>query len=302
MAFAQGSRSGIGFILESSYGITPSTPHFADIPRGQNTLDLSVSSLESADIRSDRQTAVYRHGNKQISGDIVVDFRDADYDTLLKMAMFNAWSTSTLTVGTTSYSASIEDQQLDIGQYRLFTGCMITSMKMSIKPNAMISTTFSFAGSDMAIASSSASSIPLVAGAGFSPYDSYTGSILENNSTLGVITDLEFTIDNSVRPTFIIGQNTTPYMEYGRAKITGSLQAYFSNAILMNKFINETITTISCTLYDGTSGHHYTFLFPQVKYSTLKSPVSTEQSRMLTMDFIALRDPSTGTELKITHN
>ena len=98
MAFAQGSRSSLSFITESTFGTTP-TGNFTNLPFSTHSLNLTKDRLAGTDIQADRMARVDRHGNRQVGGDIVVDLRDGDYDVLLESAMLNTWATNVLKVG-----------------------------------------------------------------------------------------------------------------------------------------------------------------------------------------------------------
>ena len=308
MAFSQGSRSELSYTAESSFGVTPSgtgLPVFTNIPYNTHSLNLTKDRVEGNEIQPDRMPRVDRHGNRQVSGDIVVDLRKADYDALLESAMFNSFSTDTLKVGTTLKSFSIEDRALDIAQYRLFTGCAVSSLAVSIQPNQMVTGTFSFVGKNMAISGTSADAT-VTAPSGNQPFDSYSGDIkiADSGGTLGsaltVITGVDFTIDNGLNPTFVVGESTTPQLEYGMATVTGSITAYFEDASLVNRFLNETETAIEVSVDDPTGSNPYTFLFPKAKINSANVPVDGPTSRVITLDFVALYDSSEASNLTIT--
>ena len=108
MAFAQGSRSSLSFIVESTFGTTPAG-NFTNLPFSTHSLNLSKDRVAGTDIQADRMPRVDSHGNRQAAGDIVADLRDADYDAFLESAMLSTWSTNVLKVGTTPKFFSIED-------------------------------------------------------------------------------------------------------------------------------------------------------------------------------------------------
>lgn len=298
MVFSQGSRSALGFIDEVTFGTTPATPTLVTIPINSHSLDLTKQTLVSAQIRADRQVEVLRHGNRNIIGDIDVDFRAADFDSLLQSAFFGTKASGVLKVGTTKHSLTIEDQAQDITQYRLFTGCMVSSMDMSIKPNAMVVTKFSIQGKDMAQGATSASGSALSAASGNQPMDSFTGVMKEGGSTTAILAGVDFKIDNGLKPTYVLGSAATPNMEYGLATVTGTVTAYYQDATLINKFINETSTSLEFNLTDGTNT--YQFKMPKVKYTGAAVPIANPQSRMVTLPFQALYNSADSTNLILT--
>jgi len=304
MAFSQGSRSGLAYVVESTFGTTPATPTFIDLPYTTQSLNLTKDRVAGNDIQPDRMPRTDRHGNRQAGGDIVVDLRKGDYDPLLESAMFNTFSTNTLKVGTTPKYFSIEDRAEDIDQYRLFTGMAVSSMGVSLAPNQMVTTTFSMVGKDMSISGTSAATAD-TASSGNAPFDAYSGDLKVADaggtlSAVSIVTGLDFTLNNSLAPTFVVGDDATPQLEYGRAEIEGTITAYFEDAALINRFINETETAIEVSVDDPTGANPYTFLFPRVKINSADVPVDGPTSRIINLSFIALYDSTEGSNLTIT--
>jgi hypothetical protein len=300
MAFAQGSRSSLSFIVESTFGTTPAG-NFTNLPFSTHSLNLTKDRVAGTDIQADRMARVDRHGNRQVGGDIVVDLRDGDFDGFLESAMLNTWATNVLKVGTTPKFFSIEDYAADIDQARVFTGMSVSTMAISLAPNQMVTTTFGMVGKDMTI---SATEKTQDAASGAAPFDAYSGDISIGNvggaAPVAIVTALDFTLNNSYAPTFVIGDDSAPSLEYGRAEVEGTLTAYFEDAALINRFLNETETEIEVSVDDPTGGNSYTFSFPRVKINSADVGVDGPTSRMVSMSFVALYDTTEGTNLKIT--
>lgn len=305
MAFAQGSRSGLAYVVESNFGTTPSTPSLISLPYNTHSLNLTKERVEGNEIQPDRMPRVDRHGNRQTGGEIAVDLRKGDFDPFLESALFNSWSTDTLKVGTTPKYFTIEDRAEDITQYRLFTGMSVSSLAISIAPNQMVTGTFAMVGKDMTISGSSADATTTVS-SGNQPFDSYSGDIkiADASGTLGsaltVITSVELTIDNALNPTFVVGEDTTPQLEYGMANVSGTITAYFEDAALINRFLNETETQIEVSVDDPTGSNPYTFFIPKAKINTGDVPVEGTASRIITMEYVGLYDSTEESNLTIT--
>jgi hypothetical protein len=302
MAFAQGSRSSLSYIVESTFGITPAgNATFTNLPFSTHSLNLTKDRVAGNDIQSDRMTRVDRHGNRQVSGDIAVDLRDADYDDFLESAMLNTWSTNVLKVGVTPKFFSIEDYAADIDQARLFTGMAVSSMGISLAPNQMVTTTFGMVGKDMTIGATQKTQD---AASGAAPFDAYSGDIAIGNvassTTSGIVTGLDFTLTNSFAPTFVIGDDSAPSLEYGRAEIEGTLTAYFEDAALITRFLSEVESELEVSVNDPTGANAYTFLFPRIKINSADVGVDGPTSRIINMSFVALYDAVEGTNLSIT--
>lgn len=300
MAFAQGSRSQLTHILESTFNTTPGSPAMVRLPIVSHSLSLQKESVESGEIRPDRQIAVFRHGNKSVSGSIDVEFAPLNFDELLEGALFGDFDSSNeLRLGTTFKSFSFEDGALDIAQYRVFSGCGINSFSMSLSPNAMVTASFGIIGAGAAAVSGSSLDSSPTEPQSDDPYDSFSATITEGGSSIATVTSLEFTIENGLNPAFVIGSASAPQMEYGRGRVTGTATVYYENATLLNKFINETETSLAFTLNGSTD---YQFVFPKVKFSGGDIPLDSEQSRLITMPFVGLYEAGSdyGTSLKVT--
>ena len=298
--FAQGSRTSLSYIVESTFGTTPAG-NFTNLPFSTHSLNLTKERVQGNDLQSDRMPRVDRHGNKQAGGDIVVDLRDGDYDDFLESAMLGTFSTNVLKVGTAPKYFSVEDYAADIDQAKLFTGCTVSSMGISLAPNQMVTTTFSMVGKGMTMPSSTGASD---AASGAAPFDAYSGDLSIGNvgslSTSAIVTAVDFTVDNAFAPTFVVGSDETPALQYGRATVEGTFSAYFEDAALVNRFLNETNSALQVSVNDPTGSNEYTFLFPYIKINSADTSVGGPESRMVECSFVALYDSTEATNLKIT--
>jgi len=301
MAFAQGSRSSLSYIVESTFGTTPAG-NFTSLPFSTHGINLSKDRVAGTDIQADRMPRHDRHGNKQVSGEIVADLREADFDPFLESAMLSTFSGNALKVGTTPKFFSLEDYASDIDQSRVFTGCTVSTMGVSIAPNQMVTTTFGIVGKDMSI---SATQKTLDAASNNSPFDAYSGSLSIGDtggtpSASAIITGMDFTLNNSFAPTFVVGSDSAPQLEVGRAEIEGTISAYFEDAALVNRFINETETELNVVVGDGTNT--LAFNFPRAKINSADVGVDGPTSRVISMSFVALYDTTDTTNFTITRS
>jgi len=182
----------------------------------------------------------------------------------------------------------------------------VSSLAVSIRPNQMVTGTFSMVGKNMAISGTSVDPAKTVS-SGNAPFDAYSGalSIGDAGGTLtaaAIVTGIDFTINNALAPTFVVGSSTTPQLEYGMATIEGTITAYFEDAALINRFLNETETALQIAVDDPTGASDYTWLFPRVKINGADVPVDNPTSRIITMPFVALYDATEGTNLKLTRS
>ena len=296
--FAQGSRSSLAYIVESTFGTTPAG-NFQNLPFTTHSLNMTKERVSGTDINADRMSRVDRHGNRQVAGDIVADLRDTDFDDLLESAMLNTWSTNVLKVGTAPKYFSIEDFADDIDQARLFTGCSVNTLSVSLAPNAMVTGTFGIVGKDMSISGTPKTQD---AATGAAPFDAYSGDLEIGGSVAAIVTAMDFTLTNSFAPTFVVGDDSAPALEVGDAVVEGTISAYFEDASLLNRFINETETSLKVTVGDNESTPNtLEFLFPRCKINSADVGVDGPTSRVIALSFVALReDGGTDTSLQIT--
>ena len=301
MAFAQGSRSRLAFGVESTFGTAATS--YTNVPYNTHSLNLSKERVAGNEIQPDRMPRVDRHGNRSVAGDITVDLRDTAYDDLIESAMLSTFSTGVIKVGTTPKFLTLEDYAADIDQARLFTGCAVSTMGVSMAPNQMVTATFGMVGKDMTI--SATEKTVSAAGVG-EPFDAYSGDLkvadvdgIGAASALSIVTSVDFTVTNSFAPTFVVGDDSAPALEFGRAEIEGTITAYFEDLSLVNRFLNETESAIEVSVADP-SANTMTFLFPRVKFNAADIPVDGPTSRVVSLPFVALYDDTELTNLKIT--
>lgn len=304
MPFAVGSRSSLGIVAETSFGVTPTTPTFAEVPLRSHSLTLSKERMTGADITADRMLRVDRHGNSQVGGSIEVDLRKGDYDLLIESAFFNTFATDdTISVGTTLHSVSMEDAALDIGQYRLFTGLVASSMSVSLGTNQMAQATFEMVGKGMTQASSSASASAYTAASTNEPFSAdCKGTVSIDGSPVGYVSALEFSISNDVTPAFSLGSCEAQQLAYDMATVAGTLTMYYVDAAVIDAFINETSVALTMEIDDPTGSNGYTFLFPRIKYNGATVPVADGKERFIEVPFVALKDDVTETNLTLTRS
>lgn len=301
MTIATGSRHNLAYIAETTFGTTPNNPGFQNLRHTGTTLGLSKDAIESEELRDDRQVAHFRHGNKNVSGDVNFELSYSTYDDFIEAVLAGSWSTNILKAGTTRRSFTIERHHQDIGKYLRSTGCSVNTMSLSVSPNSMITGSFGVIGKDFTAIGSAVSGASYTAETTSRPFDSFTGNIKEGGSNIAVITGLELSVDNGMEALYVVGQDTTLEPSIGKSTVTGSVTAYFENITLLNKFVNETDTSLEFTL-TADNGKDYTFLMPKVKYNSGNPEVSGPGAVTISLDFIALYDSTAQTQLKITRD
>lgn len=301
MTIATGSRHNMAYVVESTFGTTPSTPVFTPIRHTGTTIGLSKDSIESEELREDRQIANYRHGNKSVSGDINFELSYGSFDDILEAVLCGTWNTDVLKAGTTRRSYTVERHHQDIGKYLRSTGCNFNTMSLSVAPNSMVTGSFGVIGKGFSVASVAVTGATYNTESVTAPFDSFSGSITEGGSSIAVVTSLELSIENGMEALYVIGSSDTLQPSIGKSMVNGSITAYFEDSTLIDKFINETSSSLSFTLTDA-AGNDYLFELPNVKYNSGNPEVGGAGAVTVSLDFVALYDADDASQIVITRS
>jgi len=205
-----------------------------------------------------------------------------------------------LLAGTTQRSFAIERTFSDISKYQQFRGCVINTMSLSVKPNAIVTGEFGMLARGAASTGTPWDSAPTASQTG-SPYDSFTGAVKEGGSAIGFVTAIELKLDNGGTPTYVVGDDQTPAIPLGRSNVTGSLDVYFADLTMLQKFEDETESSVEFYLGSGVpGGESYRFYLPRVKYGSGDNPASDEKPIVLKMNYQALYSTTDETNIRIT--
>ena len=200
-----------------------------------------------------------------------------------------------LLTGTTRRSFSILRDFADLtnGRYQLYTGCEFNTGALSFGLGTIITSTFGLIGSDHSSSASAPSGSTYGSAQTTKPFVSYDGSIREGGGVSTILTGLELNIDNGLEPKYHLGSSSTAGQAgRGRTNISGSVTAYFDDDTMLNKFINETESSINCQVTDA-AGNTLVIFLPRVVYNSGQPDVAGEPNTSITLDFQALYDDTT---------
>lgn len=294
MALAQGARSQLLYKIQSAFG-TVATGAFKTGRFAKSSLKMDKGTTESEMLRADREVQDYRHTTQSASGDIEFELCDVDHEDWLSSAMFRPWNTDVISIGITPQYITFEDGALDIARFQTFQDMLVSKLVIKFAPDpGIIKCTASMVGTGMALAAVSAS-VGTVAPTNNSPYDSLTGAVFDNvaetGNELAIITSIDLTIDNRAQPIFAIGTKTAVGIEFGRGRVTGNMTCYYQDGTFPTRFLNETEFPLVLNFTDPT-GNNLEFRMDRIKINDATAAVENEQSRILTVPFVALRPAS----------
>lgn len=296
--FASGSQHGMRFIKENEFGVAPENPDMRALRHTSSSLVLNKDSFQSNELRRDAQISDLRHGVKQISGDVGIEFSYGEYDELLAAAVRGEWKDDELVAGITQQYFTIERIFNDIKKVETFTGCAVNTLSLDIQTNNMVTGTIGFIGKGVSFSENGVcvNELPSYT---YSPLDGFHGSMKEGGVPIAVITGINLSIDNGIEAANVIGSDEAAALVFGRINVTGTVSAYFENMDLLDKFVNEIESELEIVLGDGGPGSYIIYL-PRIKYSSGTNNVDGEGQITLDMPFQALLDDCTGTNIKIT--
>jgi hypothetical protein len=301
MTISTGARSKVGHITEVTYGTTPATPSLVELPFTSFSVNLIRDEHDDNSIRSDRMERYSLSGNRSVAGAIDVNFSHSLYDSLLESLFQSAFATNVLKVGTTRKSLSLEEGQLDVAQYRVYSGLIVDKMEMTIPSSGIVTAKFDVLAKDQtALSGTSVDADGYTAAAAKSPFtdNGTSGFMKEGGSAVGFVQNIQYTVDNGYGKNFAVGSNVVRDFTTGNAKITGTVTVFFEDAVMYNKFVNGTPTSLDVKLDDGTNTVQV--YFPNVKYTGATKTISGNGPVSMTMPFKALYDATTGSNIVLT--
>jgi hypothetical protein len=198
--------------------------------------------------------------------------------------------------GSTAKYISFEEGFTDIAQYQIMAGSLCNGMTLNIAPNAMVTGSFNFLGLSASAFSGSSVDSPDAA-ATTQPFDSFTGSLKENDNAIATVTALNINLQNGLEHYFALFDADPYKIGTGRANVSGSLSVFFENATLAAKFLGETASSLECALTD-LAGNTLTIKIPALKYTGATKNM-TENNVLIDLPFQAYYDATEATALRI---
>lgn len=294
---ANASRHSLSYIREEVAGVTPDNPKMKAMRHISCGLGLSRDSFLSEEKRQDRQITDVRTGTNQIAGNIGFEPSLENFDDLLEGCLAGTWEDNELKCGVEEISYTFERGFHDVKQFTRYKGCYLNKLSLSLQPNAMVKASFDVIGL-------SAENADEALGQPEAPkasrnFDTYTGVLKEGDEEIAVVTSIELTLDNGIQPQFTLFKRDAQFVSWGRSNVSGTLTAFFENTKLLQKFLDETPTSLEFTLEEKDGAGSYTFILPNIRYTSGDNPMDADGPISLTMSFQAVLDDDEKTNMII---
>lgn len=204
---------------------------------------------------------------------------------------------SRLTHGTTQTSWTIERENSDIGVYMAYTGMTPSKLSWNIASGSLSGLTFDFMGK-----SAEGDTTSLLPAAPSAPpsYDIHSGVAgattavwMDGAPVTGTfVKSVTLDFDNALRSQGAIGTLGAVSLGSGTINCTLSVQVYFADLALFNKYKANTNTSFVFSSTDN-DGNGYIISIPKANLSTFKTNAgSKDQDMMLDLTVTALEDAS----------
>lgn len=222
-------------------------------------------------------------------------------------AAMTAQTTFTLSVpgrklvnGVLARSFSIEQSYPDIDVAELFTGMRVGEFGISVPPAGIATCSIGFQGQNGVV--SSGASAPYFASPAVETatgvLSGVSGSLSIAGAASAVVTGLDFSINNNLSSTPVVGSTFVPDIFYGRSVITGNVSAYLENTSLIDAFLNETEIDLAAQLdaAGASPAEFLCFRLHRLKLTGVSKTVGPDGGVIASFPFQALlRTGGTGT-------
>ena len=202
---------------------------------------------------------------------------------------------STTKAGNTRKSFSILREFSDFApgqeKFLLYTGCEVATWNLSAAANGIAKSTFTFFGRDMVGPSLEApTGVVYLPAEDTQPFDTFSGSMEIDGVAKCIVTDYSLTINNGHAPRFTVGCPASQDPMVGQSVVEGSITAYFEDATLYKKFVNEQSFSLKLTLADS-KGNQMIVDLPNLKIGSGTQPdVTGDGSIPISINFTAHKD------------
>jgi hypothetical protein len=304
---ASGSRHAMRYTREVVRGTTPATPAMKTIRHTGTTLGKSRETLESQELRDDRNVTDVRGGTFNVAGNINFELSFGTFDELLEAALMGTWAIDAPVAGTDRLGNgvirryhTIERYFADIADkpYHRFVGCEIDTFDLQVNANAMVTGAFGILGKDLGLTAGVFAGATYPAASTTSPLDSFTGTLKEGGVDIAVVTEISLSLKNGLAPRYVVGQKASILPSVGRSNLTGNLTVLFEDSVMLEKFLDETETELEFSLPDA-AGNNMRFWIPRLKYMGGQPDVDGEGDIPLSLPFQALYDSVEGSNIYI---
>ncbi|MFQ5863158.1 MAG: phage tail tube protein [Candidatus Brocadiales bacterium] len=307
MAQAKGNSTKISYVEEDSFGVTPPSPEMRLIPFTSEKLGVKGDAFIQMKDGLERVLTSAGPGYIDGGGKVVMDIELDSIGTLLKHSLGNSATSGSSAPFTHVIRGgsdlppglSIEKGFNDVGQFMLFKGCRIDTLALDFPENGgPISGTLDILSKAVETGSASvASSLLEGEGAPISHQVSIEDGATTLDNTLGVQLVIENHLDVDG---FVLGSRERHSIREGLRRISGSLTLEFEDFGYYDRFRDVTTSALKITAVQGNFSME--IFLPRIVFTGMAPAPAVRDAGPLVgeLHFVALKDASEGTDMKIT--
>lgn len=204
--------------------------------------------------------------------------------------------------GVTQTSFNIEKEFTELSnEFELGVGMMADTLGVTITADALVTLVFGFVGKSMAsAAATTGDGSPTAAPTNdvMNAID-HVAAIYEGATAETDVTQLNFTLNNGLRPRLQVGTLGAVSVGEGTVNVTGTLQQFYETKTLMDKHLNMTPTSLAVVFTDG-AGNSCVIEFPRLKFTSGQRVAGgLNQDIIADMQFTAYRHPTEDVTIRI---
>lgn len=283
---ATGARHAMYICEEREYGVLPENPVFMPLPHVATDIGLKKALMLSQEARADRQLVGMNLGVNTVSGSLSSEIRFGAFDTLLEGVFDGAWVNGYLRPGVVRRSYSILRHFEDLSEgkkFILIKGIEFKGLKIKINAKKLVAATFQMIGQSLVLIEDVPEGSTFLDVQENEQMDGFSGYVKEGGEAIGVVSELEFSLDKKMNPRFVICDKNTIKPGLHGSSCKGSMTAFFEDSVLLEKFINEQASSLETQI--GSSSESYTFGFQTIRYSGGKVDASGAGDIPLNLQF-----------------
>lgn len=202
-------------------------------------------------------------------------------------------SSSRITNGVTESSFTLEKRFSDVGQYMAYRGMYASQLALQIQAGSLTNGNFNFMGRDMVRGAATTLPGTLADSKAFDIQNGVRGvsQVWEGGAPLvdTYIRSLNFNFDNTLRAQTALSNLGAVGIGVGDVNVSGSMEVYFKDGTLLDKFLNDTYTSLVVGTRD-TAGNGYIISMPKVMLMSCQVAAGQKnQDVMATFNYKAFR-------------
>jgi hypothetical protein len=207
-----------------------------------------------------------------------------------------------LRVGTTPASLLIEKEYSDVTEFVYFTGMRVGSVSLSVEAEAIATGTFTFQGKEGFSSATSQDATPVATSSDISMNaTSDVGALEEGGINLTTaLRSINLEMNNNLRPKPQIGDRSPIDIGLGFVDVSGTIEAYFQDNVLYEKFLAHTASSLAFKLIDPITASVMVWTVPRLFFSAGNPTTSGgNDDVILPLEFSGIRNAATGTSVQL---